>query len=177
MILFSKVNSQNDELSLEIYNLTNNVSNLVGKISIPFDDIESQEEFECNVEIPEESDSTRYNGAIKLKIQYIKSYYKYYSDLALEAERSCIELMDNIKKIHQYFENLNRILFSKLEPFSFNEELNRIQNFKRYSYESYFDNSDNTNKNHNSNDIEENNKNKENKTSVSLDTLSKLVKF
>lgn len=91
---------------LEIHTKETNIP--IGKISIPFDNMHSQDEFECSIEIPDEYDSTIYSGSILLKLQYIKSYYKYYSELALKSENECIDLLNDIKKVHLYFENLNR---------------------------------------------------------------------
>lgn len=106
----SKVSSIKDELTLEIHDSqSKDSSDLIGKLNIPFDDITSQDEFECSIEIPEEKDSTRYTGSIKLKIQFIRSYFKYYTDLALKAEEECREWQEDIMKVKQYFENLNRI--------------------------------------------------------------------
>ena len=108
VFLLSKVFSINDELVLEIHTSSSEIQNsLTGKTSIPFDGIENQDEFECCIEIPNEKDPTNYSGSIILKLQYIKSHYKFYSEQAMKSENECNEWLDNIRKVHMYYENMN----------------------------------------------------------------------
>lgn len=87
--------------------LSKDTSLKIGHVSLPFDEVEDQEEFECVIEILEESVAKKNTGDIKLKIQLIKSYYKFYNDLVLKAETECNQYLEDIKKIYDYFETLN----------------------------------------------------------------------
>jgi len=60
----------------------------LGSVIIPIDEIANQDEYECDIEVPEENniDKTILTNEIKLRIQFIKSYFKYYIDLALKVE-------------------------------------------------------------------------------------------
>lgn len=80
----------------------------IGHVSIPFTEVEDQDEFECEIEIPDEIITDEYTGSIKLKIQLIKSYYKLYNDLVVKTELECNEISEDIRKIYDYFETLNR---------------------------------------------------------------------
>jgi hypothetical protein len=146
-------------------------TDLIGKLSIPFDDINSQDEFECSIEIPEEKDSTRYTGSIKLKLQFIKSHYKYYSDLALKGEAECLECQEDIQKVRQYFENMNRSFKLILEPFNYFNELNEDPRLRKYNFQSYFDSNPN-------NPIEEGSKNVElSNSDIEVKIADKIEKF
>jgi len=109
MYLFSNVHSLKDQLTLDIRDyLSKDNSVTIGHVNIPFDEVEDQDEFECEIEIPDEIISDQYTGSIKLKIQLIKSYYKLYNDLVLKTEAECNQFLEDIKKIYDYFETLNR---------------------------------------------------------------------
>ena len=104
-----RVESQKDKVILEVCQLVSNKEIVTGTINIPIDRAENQDEYECEIEIPEVKNGkpTGNMSEIKLKMQFIKSFYTFYVDSALKIELEKNEIMSNIITIQKTFEQLN----------------------------------------------------------------------
>ncbi len=86
----------------------------LGTVKFPLDRIERQEEYELELEIPDEDDDNLIMAKINAKIQFIWSIYKYYQDMYTKNERALQNCNTMLQKTTRLLENLN-------EPFKFVE--------------------------------------------------------
>ncbi len=87
---------------------------ILGTVKFPLDRIERQEEYDLELEIPDENDENLIMAKINAKIQFIWSVYKYYQDLSTKNERTLQNCANMLQKTTSLLENLN-------EPFKFVE--------------------------------------------------------
>ncbi len=106
-----KVLSQKHKLVLEVIEIVDNKEVIFGTINIPIDVAENQDEYECEIEIPEGKNGkmTGKKSEIKLKMQFIKSFYNYHVESAMRIEHEKKEILNNIQSIHKTIELLNSI--------------------------------------------------------------------
>lgn len=105
------VESQRDKIRLEICQIIANKEIVTGNINIPLDAVENQDEYECEIEIPEGKNvkNTGKKSEIKLKMQFIRSFHMFHIESALKVEIENKEIMNNIMTIQKTFELLNGI--------------------------------------------------------------------
>ena len=108
-----KVTSHKHKLVLEVYETISKKELLIGTRNIPIDAAENQDEYECEIEIPEiiNGKNTGNKSEVKLKMQFIKSFYNYHIESALRIEHEKREILNNIQNIHKTLEILNSTLF------------------------------------------------------------------
>jgi hypothetical protein len=89
---------------------------ILGTVKFPLDKIERQEEYDLELEIPDENDERIITAKINAKIKFIWSIYKYYQDLLAKSERNLQNCNAMLQKTNKLIENLN-------EPLKFVEGL------------------------------------------------------
>ena len=105
--MISKVFNK-ENLFFDVYNINeNNSENLIGTVKFPLDTIEKQEEYDLELEIPDEEDEKVINAKINAKIRFIWSIYKYYQDLYTKSERSLQNYNSQLQKTYQLLDSLN----------------------------------------------------------------------
>jgi|LauGreDrversion4_2_1035121.scaffolds.fasta_scaffold70026_3 hypothetical protein len=110
-IKFSKVNNSRENLYFEIclYDQIKKKEELIGKVKFPLEKLESQDEFEIDIGIPDDYKADEYLATIKTKLQFIRSYYKYYQVLATKSENLKKELESSLNDYQKLYHNLNGI--------------------------------------------------------------------
>jgi hypothetical protein len=111
-IKVSKVNNSRENLYFEIclYDQIKKKEELVGKVKFPLEKLESQDEFEIDIGIPDDYKANEYLATIKTKLQFIRSYYKYYQVLATKTENMKKELESSLNDYQKLYHNLNGIV-------------------------------------------------------------------
>jgi hypothetical protein len=97
-------------------------------VHCPIDRVESQEEYEVDIIVPEEKNANNPIAKIAAKMQVIKSLYLYYQELMLKSEENKKSLEALLKESHKLFENLNGNISINLRTFQI---LLTIKHFKR----------------------------------------------
>ena len=69
----------------------------------------NQDEYELEIGVPDDMDADQEIALIKTKIQFIRSFKKYYDDLAITSERNKDSLEKSLIETQKLFENLNGI--------------------------------------------------------------------
>ena len=87
---------------------------VLGTVSFPLYKIERQDEYDLELEIPDEHDENVNMAKINAKIQFIWSIYKYYQDQLTKSERVLANCQAMLQKTNRLLENLN-------EPFKYME--------------------------------------------------------
>jgi len=85
---------------------TKDKEEIIGFVHCPIDRVESQEEYEVDIIVPEDKTNSPI-GKITAKMQVIKSQYLYYQELMLKAEENKKNLEALLKESQKLFENLN----------------------------------------------------------------------
>ena len=80
---------------------------IIGFVHCPIDRVESQEEYEVDIIVPEEKNANNPIAKIGAKMQVIKSFYQYYQELMLKSEENKRILQDLLRDSQKIFENLN----------------------------------------------------------------------
>jgi hypothetical protein len=106
--------ARKDILYFEVINNDDSEKLTLGTVKFPLDRIERQEEYELELEIPDEDDENLIMAKINAKIQFIWSIYKYYQDMYTKNERALQNCNIMLQKTTRLLENLN-------EPFKFVE--------------------------------------------------------
>ena len=88
----------------------NDVESALGTVKFPLDKIEKQEEYDLELEIPDEYDERIINAKINAKIRFVWSTYKYYQDLYAKSERVLQNYNAMLTRTFQLIENLNEPL-------------------------------------------------------------------
>lgn len=83
---------------------------VLGTVSFPLNKIERQDEYDLELEIPDENDENVNMAKINAKIQFIWSIYKYYQDLLTKSERVLQNCQAMLVKTNKLLENLNEPL-------------------------------------------------------------------
>lgn len=97
-----------------LYDQIKKKEEIIGKVKFPIEKLESQDEFEIDIGIPDDYKSDEYLATIKTKIQSIRSYYKYYQILATKSENMKKELEFSLNDYQKLYHNLNGIgIFKK----------------------------------------------------------------
>jgi hypothetical protein len=94
---------------------------VLGTVSFPLYKIERQDEYDLELEIPDENDENVNMAKINAKIQFIWSIYKYYQDLLTKSERVLQNCQAMLQKTNRLLENLN-------EPFKYMEAMENRDN-------------------------------------------------
>ena len=88
----------------------NDEESALGTVKFPLDKIEKQEEYDLELEIPDEHDEKIINAKINAKIRFVWSTYKYYQDLYAKSERTLQNYNTMLTRTYQLIENLNEPL-------------------------------------------------------------------
>lgn len=110
LIIFSKVGKR-DEIVFEVINVDQNTGrNLsIGSVRFSLDLIEKQEEYDVLLEVPDPRDENEVYAKINAKIQFIWSFYKFYSEELIKSEERIETLKNLIYQKQNILKNLNGI--------------------------------------------------------------------
>lgn len=81
---------------------------IIGKVKFPIDRLVNQDEYDIDIGIPDDY-ADGYLATIKTKLQFIRSFYKYYQVLATKSENTKKELEYSLNDYQKLFKNLNGI--------------------------------------------------------------------
>lgn len=109
-----------DILYFEVINNddVHNEKQILGTVRFPLESIERQEEYELELEIPDDNDENIIMAKINAKVHFIWSMYKYYQDMLTKSERVLNNCTAMLQKTNRLLENLN-------EPFKYLEYVGR----------------------------------------------------
>ncbi len=80
---------------------------VLGTVKFPLVKIERQDEYDLELEIPDDNDDNVIMAKINAKIQFIWSIYKYYQDQLTKSERVLQNCQAMLTKTNKLLENLN----------------------------------------------------------------------
>lgn len=80
---------------------------VIGFVHCPIHTVETQDECEVDIIVPEEKNVNNPIAKIAARMQVIKSLYLYYQELMLKSEENKKGLESLLKESHKLFENLN----------------------------------------------------------------------
>lgn len=80
---------------------------VIGAVKFPLDRIEKQEEYDLELEIPDENDDRIIMAKINAKIKFVWSVYKLYQDKLNKSERLLQNYNNMLQKTNKLLENLN----------------------------------------------------------------------
>jgi hypothetical protein len=70
----------------------------------------NQDEYDIDIGIPNEYNANESFATIKTKLQFIRSFYKYYQTLATKAEDSKRQLEFGLNDYQKLYQNLNGLI-------------------------------------------------------------------
>lgn len=99
----------------------------IGMVKFPLDKIERQDEYDLELEIPDENDEKIITAKINAKIRFIWSWYKYYQDLYTKSEKHLQNYTNTIQRTNNLLENLNEPLkyFEVVEDNEYQKEFSK----------------------------------------------------
>lgn len=105
------MNNSRENLYFEIclYDQIKKKEELIGKVKFPLEKLESQDEYEIDIGIPDGYKSNEFIATINTKLQFIRSYYKYYQIQATKSENMKKELEFSLNEYQKLYQNLNGI--------------------------------------------------------------------
>ena len=97
-----------DIVYYEIVSLNNKTGQeeLIGKVKFPIDKLQNHDEIDIDIGIPYEN-GDGYLATIKTKIQFVRSFYKYYQSQGTKCEFNKKEFNIALKGYQKILHNLN----------------------------------------------------------------------
>lgn len=156
--MYSKPTSLRDEFTFTLFGIKpdNEIETTIGKVNFPLVQIEKQESYEIEIDIPDFNDQTNTIAKIKASLYFYWSDFLYYSQEKKNSDELLQKIQQNLKKTNQYLQMLNEPLEN--QPIYQKSNIEKINNEININYEQGNKNSQDFNTNQNKNTDKEDNR-------------------